>query len=135
MTTTKTPRARKAPASDSTQESTSARVEARATALAEPKNPRNAAYSCAERRLREAHPDEFQALLREETEKLGLEYRPKMTKEERQARLLQERKAKAAAKIAALVAEFGDDVLASEHVGIIVGGGTTEAVASADAWS
>jgi hypothetical protein len=99
----------KAPASDST-----------ATQQQGPKNPRNAAYSSAERRLRDAHPEEFQALLQEETEKLGLEYKPRMSAQERAALILQEKKAKAAAKIAALVAEFGEDVLAAETVDLSV---------------
>lgn len=41
------------------------------------------AYNAAESRLRRAHRDEFQRLLKDETEKLGLEYKPQLTAEER----------------------------------------------------
>ena len=45
-----------------------------ATEVKEPKNPRNAAYTAAEKRLREAHPDEFKNLHREETLARGLTF-------------------------------------------------------------
>lgn len=122
MTTTTTKRAPKAktatvPASDSTTAPTDA-----------PKNPRNAAYSLAERRLRDAHPDEFQALLKEETEKLGLVYKPRISAAEREQQRYLERKAKAQAKIDALIEEFGEDVV-SQPVEVL------EPDASATPWS
>lgn len=76
----------------------------------EPKNPRNKAYSNAERRLREAHPDEFQTLLKEETEAMGLTYVRRLTAEERAEVLRQERLAKALQRkqeAEALILELG----------------------------
>jgi 23S rRNA G2069 N7-methylase RlmK/C1962 C5-methylase RlmI len=83
-----------------------------------PKNPRNAAYSNAERRLREAHPEEFRALHKEETEKLGLVYRPTMTAEERAEAKRQEALAKARQRLAdaqAVIEALGGDVTSEEE--------------------
>jgi hypothetical protein len=43
---------------------------------------RNAAYTAAARRIREAHPDEWHEYLKEETESRGLEYKPRLSGEE-----------------------------------------------------
>jgi hypothetical protein len=44
---------------------------------------RRAAYSAAEQRLREAHHDEFRALVKEEADKLGVTYVFRKTEAER----------------------------------------------------
>ena len=82
-------------------------------------------YAAAVKALKAAHNAEFLALLEAEYEKDGAVYKRRLTPEERAARDVEEKKAKAAAKIAALQAEFPD--LAT--VGVPVG--TPEPVAEA----
>lgn len=53
-----------------------------------------AARSAADRRLREAHPDEFEALMHEEHAKRGLSWNRRATPEERARREQEEREAK-----------------------------------------
>lgn len=83
----------------------------------QPKNPRNAAYSNAERRLRDLYPEDFRRLHKEETEKLGLEYKPQMTAEERAEALRLERIAKARKKLEeaqAVIAALGGDAASDD---------------------
>ena len=47
---------------------------------------RRKAYSAAEKALREAHADEFRALVTKEAQALGVEYKFRPTKEERAER-------------------------------------------------
>ena len=68
--------------------------------MAEADKRKSAARNAAEARLREAHKAELEGYLREEYAKVGLEYSPRLTAEQ-----------KAAKEIEALVAEFGDVVL------------------------
>lgn len=56
---------------------------------------RTQAYNAAESRLRENHQDEFQKLMAEECAKRGLDYKPKLSPEQ-----------KAAQAVAALLEEF-----------------------------
>lgn len=44
---------------------------------------RRAAYTAGERRLREAHREEFLGLVKQEAERLGVEYVPRKTEEEK----------------------------------------------------
>lgn len=48
------------------------------------------AFVAANRRLREAHPDEWKELHREEWERRGLKWDPRPTKEEREEQQLRE---------------------------------------------
>jgi transketolase len=78
-----------------------------ATEVKEPKNPRNAAYTAAEKRLREAHPDEFTTYHREETVARGLVFVADERKEKAQA-AEEARKAKAKALLEKLRSENPD---------------------------
>jgi hypothetical protein len=75
------------------------------------KDPRKTAYNAAQTRLRQQYPDDYAALLKEELESRGLEYKPRLTQEERDAKAYDEALAKARAKAEALVAEFGPEVV------------------------
>jgi len=66
----------------------------------------NQRYSAALARLRDNHSEEFQKLLTEEWNADGIA-RP-LSKDEREARRLAERKEKAAEKMRALLTEFPD---------------------------
>jgi len=55
------------------------------TTTADETQKRRAAYSAAETRLREAHHDEFRALVKEEADKRGVTYVFRKTDEERAA--------------------------------------------------
>lgn len=68
----------------------------------------NQRYGAAQRALREAYPEQFTYLLEQEYLKDGLEYRPRLTAEERARLEEQEKREKARAKIAAIRAEFPD---------------------------
>lgn len=69
---------------------------------------RRNAYAKAEKMLREIHADEFKGLYAKACADLGVEYKPRLTAEERAAKVAEEKRAKAAAKIAALQAEYPD---------------------------
>lgn len=73
-----------------------------------PKNPRNAARNAALANLQAAHRDEYEALYKAECEKAGLDYKPRLTVEQKAEKVAAERLAKARAKAAALKAEYGD---------------------------
>jgi hypothetical protein len=64
------------------------------------KNPRNAAYSAAEKRLRETFSEEFQDYLQQECDKRGIDYKPRLTEEQ-----------KAAKAVAEAIAKFGPGIL------------------------
>jgi hypothetical protein len=64
---------------------------------------RNAAYAAAEKRLREEFPEMFQDFLRDECEKRGLAYKPRLTEEQ-----------KAAKMVAEAIAKFGLTVVPEE---------------------
>lgn len=64
------------------------------------KNPRNAAYSAAEKRLRETFSEEFQDYLQQECDKRGIDYKPRLSEEQ-----------KATRAIAEAVAKFGPGIL------------------------
>jgi len=85
-----------------------ARAPKAATPAASPDAAKNrsAAYSAAEKRLREAHADEFHQYMAEECIKVGVDYVRKLTPQE-----------KAAAQIAALVAQFGTDIIPASATG------------------
>lgn len=68
----------------------------------------NQRYGAAQRALREAYPDQFTYLLQQEYLKDGLEYRPRLTAEERARLEEEEKRARAKAKIEAIRAEFPD---------------------------
>lgn len=68
-------------------------------------------YSLAESRLRTAHREEFESSLAAIYAENGYEYKPRLTEEERVQIVLNARKAKAAEKVAALIAEHGADIL------------------------
>jgi transketolase len=61
----------------------------------------NAAYTAAEKALKEAHKDEFEALLQAEYDKAGVKRVKRLTAEERAAKVAEEKAAKEAAKKAA----------------------------------
>jgi dsDNA-binding SOS-regulon protein len=65
----------------------------------------NKAYGKAMSRLREEHREEFDALVAEEYEAVGLTFRKRASAEEREAREAAEREAKAKAKLDKLLAE------------------------------
>jgi hypothetical protein len=84
-------------------------------ATAEPKpskDPRKSAYNEAQTALRQAHPDEYTALLRDALERRGLSFKPRLSAEEREAKDHEQALEKARAKAAALVEEFGPAVIA-----------------------
>lgn len=68
----------------------------------------NRRYTEATRRLREAHADEFQALLEKVYAEEGATYKRRLTAEERAEKQEQERKAAAARKIEALLEQYPD---------------------------
>ncbi len=68
-------------------------------------------YGKATTELRRRHAEEFTEILAEAYAAEGLTYTPKMTKEEREARLEAERKAKAAKTVAELVSKYGADIV------------------------
>jgi hypothetical protein len=76
----------------------------------DPKNPRNAARNAALALLQAKYRDEYEAAYKAECEKRGLEYKPRLTAEERAKAKADERLAKAQAKVAALKAEFGEAI-------------------------
>lgn len=83
-----------------------------ATTEAKPvKDERKAAYNEAQTALRAAYPEEYQEHLKAALEARGLEYKPRLTAEERAEREHEEALAKARAKAAALVQEFGPEVI------------------------
>jgi hypothetical protein len=61
----------------------------------------NAAYANAERLLRVAHAEEFEALLQAEYDREGIKRIKRLTAEEREAKIAEEKAAKAAVKAAA----------------------------------
>jgi hypothetical protein len=61
------------------------------------------ARTAAEKRLREAHADEFHGYMEQEYKQVGLTYERRLTPAE-----------KAAAQVAALVAEFGAEIIPVE---------------------
>lgn len=71
-------------------------------------NRANRLYGQAQAALREAHRDEFTALLKAAYEAEGLVYRPRLTAEERAVLAAEAKRAKAKAKMDALLAEFPD---------------------------
>ena len=71
----------------------------------------NALYGKATSRLRAAHQEEFLRLLEEEYAKANLVYKRRRTPEERAAQEAAAKKAAAQRKVAALVTQFGEDVL------------------------
>ena len=75
------------------------------------KNPRNAAYAAAAKRLRQAHTEEFKALYKEACAEFGVDYVERMSADERAARDAEVAKTKAAEKVAELVAKYGQDIL------------------------
>lgn len=76
------------------------------------KDPRKAAYNEAQTLLRQAYPDVYQRFLKESLERRGLDYKPRLTAEERAEKEHDEALEKARAKAAALVEEFGPAVIA-----------------------
>lgn len=66
-----------------------------------------AARNAAEMRLRNAHRDELAEYMREEHEKRGIKYTPRLSAEERAARDEALKKARAAEKITALAEAAG----------------------------
>lgn len=87
----------------------------------------NQAYVAAEKALKEAHRDEFEALLQAEYDKAGVTRRVRLSAEERAAKVAEEKAAKEALKAAAakekalaaaraLAAEYPDLVTIVEPV-------------------
>lgn len=89
---------------------------ARQQVSADERAKRKAAHNAAAKDLREAHKGEYQEYLKGHLEKSGLPYKARLTAEERQAQEDAERLQKARAKVGALVAEFGEDVLSQPAV-------------------
>jgi len=75
------------------------------------KDPRKAAYNEAQTLLRQSYPEDYQRFLKESLARRGLEYKPRLTAEEREAKEHEEALEKARAKAAALVQEFGPAVI------------------------
>ena len=73
-----------------------------------PRNPRNAARNAALASLQAAHRDEYEAFYKVECEKHGVEYKVRLTAEQRAEKAAAERLEKARAKAEALKAEFGE---------------------------
>lgn len=73
-------------------------------------NKSQAARRAAERRLMEAHEDEFRGYMEEEFSVRGLTYKPRLTAQEREERDAQERKLKAAQRIAKIARSAGIDL-------------------------
>jgi hypothetical protein len=75
------------------------------------KNPRNAAYALAAKRLRQAHSGEFRDLYRDACDQFGIAYVERMSAAERAEadRIVAEKKA--AQTIADLVAQYGVGIL------------------------
>ena len=79
-----------------------------------PKNQtltRSQSYNRAETLLKDRHRDEFEEILAGVYAENGHDYKPRLTPEERAQAVLEERKRKAQARIAAEVAKYGPDVL------------------------
>jgi len=72
------------------------------------KNPRNAARNAALASLQAKYRDEFEAFYKVECEKNGVEYKVRLTAEQKAEKVAAERLAKAKAKADALLAEFGE---------------------------
>lgn len=73
-------------------------------------NKSQAARRAAERRLMEAHEDEFRGYMEEEFSVRGLTYKPRLTAQEREERDALERKLKAAQRIAKIAKTAGIDL-------------------------
>lgn len=78
------------------------------------KKDAQSARNAADRRLREANPEQWAALMHEEFQARGLTWSPRASKEEREAREAAEKRAKAAARIAKIAEENGLDVHVEE---------------------
>lgn len=85
------------------------------TPEAEAERSKSAARNAAEKRLRDAHKDEFQGYMKEEHEARGLEYKPRLSKEER-ARAEIERLAKEHGIALAFKVETGEDAQANVDI-------------------
>lgn len=73
-------------------------------------NKSQAARRAAERRLIEAHEDEFRGYMEEEFSVRGLTYKPRLSAQEREEREALERKLKAAQRIAKIAKTAGIDL-------------------------
>jgi CTP synthase (UTP-ammonia lyase) len=75
---------------------------------------RSKAYAKAGVALRQAHRDEFNKYYAAACVEAGMDYKPRKSKEVREAEAAEKQLAKAQAKVAALVAKHGEDVLPFE---------------------
>ena len=78
---------------------------------AQEKADRKAAYVEAGADLRAAHAEEWEKHYQTRLEAKGLAYKPRLTEAQRLEREAEERRTKAREKVAALVLEFGPDIL------------------------
>jgi hypothetical protein len=78
-------------------------------------NKQRAAYDLATSRLRVAHQEEFHTLREAAAKELGIEWKPRPSKEQREAEQAAAKREKAKEKVAALLAEHPD--LAPEFLG------------------
>lgn len=79
---------------------------------------RSQSYNRAETILKDAHREEFESILAAVYADNGHDYKPRLTPEERAQVVLEARKAKAAERVAALVAKHGQDILPVPDSGI-----------------
>lgn len=65
-------------------------AEQKNTEPADERDPRSAAYGAAVKRLREGHRDEFNAMVAEEMKARGVDWRPRLTPEEKAAKQIKQ---------------------------------------------
>lgn len=82
-----------------------------------------AARNAADRRLREAHPNDWRTFMQEEFAQRGLEWTPRPSKEERERKAAAEKEERALARIAKIAKDNGLSAEAANRVLIAVQGG------------
>lgn len=75
-----------------------------------------AARNAADRRLREAHPNNWRTFMQEEFAQRGLEWTPRPSKEERERKAAEEKEARALARIAKIAKDNGLSAEAANRV-------------------
>lgn len=83
-----------------------------------------AARNAADRRLREAHPNDWRTFMQEEFAQRGLEWTPRPSKEERERKAAEEKEARALARIAKIAKDNGLSAEAANRVLIAAQGET-----------
>lgn len=83
-----------------------------------------AARNAADRRLREAHPNDWRTFMQEEFAQRGLEWTPRPSKEERERKAAEEKEARALARIAKIAKDNGLSAEATNRVLIAAQGET-----------